>query len=103
MQLKLILRGKRLGFSLAESRQIIGLYNPATGNREQLELLLSKIAERQAQLRQQMRDIRLMYKELEEAALRCRETLETRDPSGSDQPKTCQADDNQHCQRSYDA
>lgn len=74
--LKLILRGKRLGFSLAESRQILSLYNPATGNREQLHLMLDKIAERQAQLRQQLADIQLMQAELEEADQRCREALQ---------------------------
>jgi DNA-binding transcriptional MerR regulator len=74
--LKLILRGKRLGFSLAESRQIISLYNPATGNREQLQLLMNKISERQEQLKQQMTDIRLMQKELEEAGARCQKALD---------------------------
>lgn len=76
VMLKLILRGKRLGFSLAESRQILSLYNPATGNREQLNLLMDKINTRQEQLKQQLTDIRLMQKELEEAKARCQDALD---------------------------
>lgn len=72
--LKLILRGKRLGFSLAESRQLIQMYNPAA-NRAQLEALLAKIQERRAQLAQQLRDIEVMQLELDEAEQRCLEAL----------------------------
>jgi len=55
--LKLILRGKRLGFSLAECKELIDLYEPSTGNRKQLETVLAKVAERRAQLQQQLLDI----------------------------------------------
>ncbi|MCC1496363.1 MerR family DNA-binding transcriptional regulator [Alcanivorax sp. 1008] len=72
--LKLILRGKRLGFSLAESRQLIQMYNP-DANRAQLEALLGKIHERRAQLIQQLRDIEVMQLELDEAEQRCLEFL----------------------------
>lgn len=72
--LKLILRGKRLGFSLAESRQLIQMYNP-DANRAQLDALLSKIHERRAQLAAQLRDIEMMQRELDEAEQRCLEFL----------------------------
>lgn len=72
--LKLILRGKRLGFSLAESRQLIQMYNP-DANRAQLDALLSKIHERRAQLNLQLRDIEMMQRELDEAEQRCLEFL----------------------------
>jgi DNA-binding transcriptional MerR regulator len=72
--LKLILRGKRLGFSLAESRQLIQMYNPEA-NRAQLEALLAKIHERRAQLLQQLRDIEVLQLELDEAEKRCLEAL----------------------------
>ncbi len=65
VHLMLILRGKRLGFSLAESKQIIALYDPATDNREQTHLLLQKIEQRQQLLNQQLQDIRHMQEELE--------------------------------------
>ena len=48
--LKLILRGKRIGFSLAECRELIELYDPETGSRKQLETFMGKIAERRVRL-----------------------------------------------------
>ncbi|MBU6953215.1 MULTISPECIES: MerR family transcriptional regulator [unclassified Hahella] len=73
--LKLILRGKRLGFSLAESKQIICMYDPDSGNRVQLQLMLNKIAEKRDILKQQLSDIRLMQEELDEAEERCQQAL----------------------------
>ncbi|TDT41379.1 MerR family transcriptional regulator [Halospina denitrificans] len=71
VKLKLILRGKRLGFSLSESRDLIEMYDPESGNSRQLNALLSKIQERREQLNEQMREIELMQVELEEAEKRC--------------------------------
>ena len=62
--LKLILRGKRLGLSLTESSDIIGLYEPGGQNLNQLETLLEKIHERRVQLQAQQQDIRAMLREL---------------------------------------
>lgn len=73
--LKLILRGKRLGLSLAECKTLIGLYDPQTGNRRQLDSLLAMIAERRQQLEQQLLDIRQMQLELDTAEERCRSAL----------------------------
>lgn len=69
--LKLILRGKRIGFSLAECRELIELYDPETGSRRQLETFLGKIAERRLQLKQQLLDIQQMQLELDTAEERC--------------------------------
>jgi DNA-binding transcriptional MerR regulator len=74
--LKLILRGKRLGLSLAECRTLIELYDPQTGNRKQLNIMLDMIAERRQQLEQQLLDIRQMQLELDTAEERCRAALE---------------------------
>ena len=63
VSLKLILRGKRIGFSLAECRELIELYDPTSGNLKQLNSMLAKIAERRAQLEQQMLDIHQMQLE----------------------------------------
>lgn len=68
--LKLILRGKRIGFSLAECRELIELYDP-TGNHKQLETFMRKIGERREQLRQQLLDIQQMQLELDTAEERC--------------------------------
>ena len=75
VNLKLILRGKRLGFSLAESKDLIDLYDPESGNTKQLETLLEKIDQQRALLTQQLTDIQLMQAELDDAELRCREAF----------------------------
>jgi len=73
--LKLILRGKRIGFSLAECRDLIGLYDPTGDNQKQLTTMLEKIAERRAQLDQQLLDIQQMQLELDTAEERCKAAL----------------------------
>ncbi|MEN5037169.1 MULTISPECIES: MerR family DNA-binding transcriptional regulator [unclassified Pseudomonas] len=75
VSLKLILRGKRIGFSLAECRELIELYDPTSGNLKQLHSMLAKIAERRAQLEQQMLDIHQMQLELDTAQERCEQAL----------------------------
>ena len=76
VKLKLILRGKRLGFSLSESRELIEMYDPDSDNRHQINALLDKIQKRREQLEAQLRDIRLMQEELDEAEAKCLEVLE---------------------------
>jgi DNA-binding transcriptional MerR regulator len=49
-RLKLILRGKRIGFSLAEIREIIDMYDAAPGEEGQLRRLLERIAEHRNEL-----------------------------------------------------
>ena len=75
VKLKLILRGKRLGFSLSESRELIEMYDPDSDNRHQINALLIKIQKRREQLKAQLQDIRLMQEELDEAETKCREAL----------------------------
>jgi DNA-binding transcriptional MerR regulator len=74
--LKLILRGKRIGFSLAECKTLIELYDPQGDNRNQLEIMLGKISERRLQLEQQLLDIQQMQLELDTAEERCRAALQ---------------------------
>ena len=75
IHLKLIIRGKRLGLSLAESKELIELYNPGGANQKQLSRLLEKINERREALEQQIEDIRVMQLELDDAERRCREAM----------------------------
>jgi len=49
VRLQLILRGKRLGFTLAEIAHILGLYDEPPGERGQLEFLIADIAKRRRQ------------------------------------------------------
>ena len=75
VRLKLILRGKRLGLSLAESKELINMYSPDGNNEDQLNSLLAKIRERREALAQQLIDIRAMENELMGAEDRCLEAL----------------------------
>lgn len=75
-RLRLILRGKRLGLSLDESAEIIGLYGSPGNNRRQLELLIEKIGQRREVLQRQQRDLEAMLRELADAESKCREALD---------------------------
>ena len=74
-KLKLILRGKRLGFSLEESGEIIRMYDPAHGNRAQLEKLIVMIQSRREQLADQREDLQMMMFELQQVEQRAAEAL----------------------------
>ncbi|MGS2723670.1 MerR family transcriptional regulator [Porticoccus sp. GXU_MW_L64] len=74
-KLKLILRGKRLGFSLEQSRNIIDMYDPASGNKEQLQSLLQGIGQQRQHLQHQLQEINLLMTDLDEAERICREQL----------------------------
>nr|WP_269801918.1 MerR family DNA-binding transcriptional regulator [Zobellella maritima] len=76
VRLKLILRGKRLGLSLAEIRELFELWDETpTGCEKQLLLMLTTIASRRAQLEQQIKDIAMVQQELDIAEQRCAEAL----------------------------
>lgn len=66
VQIKLILRGKRLGLSLKKIQEILSLYDPSSGNLKQLNLLLDKLAERRQSLEQQLEDIQSILSELDD-------------------------------------
>jgi len=75
VRLRLILRGKRLGFSLAEAKEIIDLYGMGSGNERQLIYFLQKIEERRLNLKQQQEDIKEILQELKSVEKRVREEL----------------------------
>ena len=70
-KLKLILRGKRLGFTLEQSRDIIAMYDPAKGNVEQLQTLANSIRDKREELQAQLKDIKAMLRELGDAEQKC--------------------------------
>ena len=76
-RLRLILRGKRLGLSLDESAEIIRMYGTPGNNRRQLEMLISRIQEKRANLLRQQNDLKVMLKELANAEQQCREALDS--------------------------
>jgi DNA-binding transcriptional MerR regulator len=75
IRLQLILRGKRLGFSLPEIRTIVNMYDEQPGEAGQLQYLLDQIDVRRAELAQLRRDIDDTNAELDHVEARCREDL----------------------------
>lgn len=73
-RLKLILRGKRLGFSLAEIRELFELYDTHQGD-TQLTEMLKIIDEKEAVLMRQLDDIKNMLEDLNVARARCEQAL----------------------------
>ena len=71
VKLKLILRGKRLGFSLDESREIIEMYDPDKDNIEQLEKLIERIREKRTILKRQLEDLEIMLLDLDSSEQEC--------------------------------
>ena len=74
-RLKLILRGRHLGFPLAEVREIVDLYGEAPGEAGQLELLVHKIAGRRGELEAKRRDIDATLADLDKVERNCRKRL----------------------------
>ncbi|WP_296933601.1 MerR family DNA-binding transcriptional regulator [uncultured Marinobacter sp.] len=76
VRLKLILRGKRMGFTLAETRELFDLWDETlTGNEKQLLKMLEILEGRKAMLEQQKNDIAQAEMEIDTAEARCREAL----------------------------
>ncbi|WP_279462798.1 MerR family transcriptional regulator [Aeromonas veronii] len=75
VRLKLTLRGKRLGFSLAEIRELFDLYDADKSSRTQLQTMLGLVEEKRETLQQQMEDIRMVLLELDAAEQRCQQAL----------------------------
>jgi len=81
VRLKLILRGKRLGFPLSEVKEMFELYDTDSGEVGQLHYFLEKIRERRAMLRQQAIDIEAVLKELDSVEKKALDALNQRDPA----------------------
>ncbi|GLQ05480.1 MerR family transcriptional regulator [Sneathiella chinensis] len=65
-RLKLILRGRRLGFSLQDIKKMIDLYDPENDSMEQLKYTKQKCEEQLEKLKVQREDINEAIAELEE-------------------------------------
>ena len=76
-RLRLILRGKRLGLSLEDSRQIIDMYEPGKTNIEQLNSLIGAIRQQRTKLEQQLEDINNLLKDLNKAETDCLKALKS--------------------------
>jgi DNA-binding transcriptional MerR regulator len=74
-RLKLTLRGKRLGLSLSEIRDLIDMYEPGRDERPQLERFLAVLEAHKAGLLQQREDIEAQLSEINAFEKRVRKQL----------------------------
>lgn len=74
-RLKLTLRGKRLGLSLNEIKQLVHMYDSEADNRPQLEAFLTVLRDHRLQLEQQRDDIQVTLEEIAQHEERCRRLL----------------------------
>lgn len=70
-----ILRGRRLGFSIAEIHEIVQMYKEPPGEVGQLKLMIKRIEEKRDGLRQKRRDLEDTLEELSQAEEACVERL----------------------------
>ena len=74
-RLKLTLRGKRLGLSLGEIRELIDMYDTGRDERPQLERFLAILAQHRDALEQQREDLEAQLSEINVFEKRCRQRL----------------------------
>jgi DNA-binding transcriptional MerR regulator len=79
-RLKLTLRGKRLGLSLQEIKQLVDMYDAASDTKPQLEAFLQVLQAHRGQLEQQLEDIRITLDEIGQHEERCRLALAQEHP-----------------------
>lgn len=78
-RLKMALRGKRLGLSLAEIKDLIGMYSGTEDETPQLLECLRVMAKRREALAQQREDIEAMLADISQFERQCRQELQRRD------------------------
>lgn len=78
-RLKMALRGKRLGLSLAEIKDLIGMYNSTEDETPQLLECLRIMSSRRQALEQQREDIEAMLAEIGQFEQQCQLELARRD------------------------
>ncbi len=77
VRLKLILRGKRLGFSLAETGRLFELYDADKSSATQLTIMMELISQKKSDLEQQLNDINAVLIELSGLEKNCQKALTT--------------------------
>lgn len=75
VRLQLILRGKRLGFTLAEAAHVLDLYDSTPGEAGQLAYLIEDITRRRVALERKRKDLEEAMAELDDLERRCQADL----------------------------
>ena len=75
VRLQLVMRGKRLGFSLDEIQKMIDLYDADPTESAQLKMFIVKLRERRKLLQRQRNDINKVISEIREREQQCEKLL----------------------------
>lgn len=75
VRLQLVMRGKRLGFSLDEIQEMIDLYDADPTESTQLKMFIVKLRERRKLLQRQRNDINKVISEIREREQQCEKLL----------------------------
>ena len=87
VRLKLTLRGKRLGLSLSEIRELIDMYDAAKDEHAQVERLQQVLRKRRSVLEQQREDIEVVLGGIAAFEEQCRQFLDGSDKASSRKSK----------------
>ena len=82
-RLKLALRGKRLGLSLAEIKELIDMYDASGSEAAQLQSFLDVLSQRRAALEQQRDDIAAVLEDVTRFERQCRSLLKEKHKNGA--------------------
>ena len=75
VRLQLVMRGKRLGFSLDEIQEMIDLYDADPTESTQLKMFIAKLRERRKLLQRQRNDINKVISEIRKREQQCEKLL----------------------------
>ncbi len=75
VRLRLLLRGKRLGYSLAEIKELFDVYDSNSGEEGQLRLLLENMEDKKKKLEIQKVDVEAALQEIERITKKARKAL----------------------------
>jgi DNA-binding transcriptional MerR regulator len=70
-RIKLTLRGKRLGLSLQEIKQLVDMYESPDDTKQQLEAFLVVLRQHRQQMQQQLEDLQVTLAEINQHEDRC--------------------------------
>jgi DNA-binding transcriptional MerR regulator len=86
-RLKLTLRGKRLGFSLTEIKQLVTMYESPADTTPQLEAFREALMKHRQQLEQQLEDLQVTLAEIAQHEDRCERLLAAQRSAAAAAPK----------------
>jgi len=76
VRLRLLLRGKRLGYTLSEIKELFDIYESNSGEEGQLLLLLENMEDKKKNLEIQKIDVEIALQEIDRVTIKARKALD---------------------------